>query len=980
MLSEASKQKISRVHEIKKEELNLKMTRMISRKMAGGMLVGFLAVAGIVTGSQGSVTVYAAEELQGSGTADDPYVITGSEDLWQFAEIVKASSDRNQCAKVADGVTQIDTTVRGEDTDLTWSPIGDSTVSYTGVFDGNGAEITIHADRGFNNNAGLFGILGSGGEIRNVTTAGSSKGCDKVGGICGQACRDAKIVNCNNKADITATSGQAGGLAGYASSAQIESDTSISNTGAVTGTAHVGGLVGWASGGMKVIVHEGILNSGAITAQSSGYVGGLIGYADSASIQADADIINTGKISSMVSNTSMGAGGLIGCGNNTSIISRNGMLQNKGEVTAAITGVGGIGGHLTSPNNSNCQIQAAKGVINTGRIIGKNSVGGVVGEYAYSAPMTSTDGFLLNTGDVEGNGDNVGGVIGRMAATLDSGKYGNTGNVTNTGKYTGGVIGSWDNNKTSLENAFNTGNVEVTGEDAADVGGIAGRFTGVNIKNCYHTTEYPLIGNGEAEKDKITGEISNCYCMEANTSPWNGEITKTAKAFMEGEVAYLLDGSGDNRNSKLLWGQKIGTDQTPVLGGTTVYQDGSIYSNTAEHHYGEPQYAWNESEMSCTASRICEGCKKEENDPVTATYTEEAAGCETSGKRDYRAEFANPAFEVQTKTVILNPLGHDYDESQYAWNEGEMSCTASRICKRCKKAENETVTAAYTEEKAGCETSGKRDYRAEFANPAFEVQTKTVTLNPLGHDTTDAVWSKDEKVHWKECKNECGKKLEQAEHTFKTVIDRQATESTEGSSHEECSVCGYQKAAVVIPVIKKEETTNRQPFDSSKNDQTADSSDQTADTLTIGQVVVNQADGASYTIKKNTDNAYEVEYKAPKNKKQTKIVVPDTIKINGVTYKVTSIAKNAFKNNKKLKTVTVGKNVSKMGANVFTGCKKLKTITIKSTKLTAKTLSKSTFKGITKAKTIKVPKKKLSTYKKLFKNSGLSAKVKVKAY
>lgn len=114
----------------------MKMTKMISRKMAGGMLVGFLAVAGIVTGSQGSMTVYAAEELQGSGTADDPYVITGSEDLWQFAEIVKASSDRNQCAKVADGVTEIDTTVRGEKTDLTWSPIGDSTVSYTGVFDG----------------------------------------------------------------------------------------------------------------------------------------------------------------------------------------------------------------------------------------------------------------------------------------------------------------------------------------------------------------------------------------------------------------------------------------------------------------------------------------------------------------------------------------------------------------------------------------------------------------------------------------------------------------------------------------------------------------------------------------------------------------------------------------------------------------------------------------------------------------------------
>lgn len=859
--------------------------------MAGGILLGFLAVAGIVAGSQGSVTVYAAEELQGSGTAEDPYVITGSEDLWQFAEIVKASSDRNQCAKVADGVTEIDTTVRGEVTYLTWNPIGDSSVSYTGVFDGNGAEITIHVDRKINNNAGLFGILGSGGEIRNVTTAGSSNGYDNVGGICGQAYRDAKIVNCNNKADITASGNQAGGLIGCATSALIESDTSISNTGAVTGTSNVGGFVGQSYGETKIIAHEGILNSGSVTATSGGNVGGLIGYADSASIQADEDIINTGKISSMGSNTSRGAGGLIGYGNDTSIISRNGMLQNKGEVTAAITGVGGIGGHLTSYDNSNCQIQAAKGMINTGSITGKNSVGGLAGEYAYSAPMTSTDGFILNRGAVEGNGDNVGGVIGRMAATLDSGKYGNTGNVTNTGKYTGGVIGSWDNNKTSLENAFNTGNVVVTGEDAADVGGIAGRFTGVNIKNCYHTTEYPLIGNGEAEKDKITGKISNCYCMEKNTSPWDGEITKTTKAFTDGEVAYLLDGNGDSRNSKLLWGQEIGTDQTPVLGGMTVYQDGSIYSNADGHHYGAPQYAWNESDTSCTARRICEGCENEES---------------------------------------------------------------------------ETVTASYTEEKAGCETNGKKEYKAEFKNPSFEVQTKTIMTDSLGHDVTDAVWSKDEKAHWKDCKNGCGKKLEQAEHTFQTIIDRQATESTEGSSHEECSVCGYQKAAVVIPVTGKEETTNEQPSNTN--------------TLTVGQVVVNKADGAFYTIKKNAGKVHEVEYKAPKNKKQKKTAVPDSIKINGVTYKVTSIAKSAFKNNKKLKTVTIGKNVSKIGANVFSGCKKLKTITIKSTKLKAKTLSKSTFKGITKATTVKVPKKKLSAYKKLFKSRGLSSKIKVKAY
>ena len=82
----------------------------------------------------------------------------------------------------------------------------------------------------------------------------------------------------------------------------------------------------------------------------------------------------------------------------------------------------------------------------------------------------------------------------------------------------------------------------------------------------------------------------------------------------------------------------------------------------------------------------------------------------------------------------------------------------------------------------------------------------------------------------------------------------------------------------------------------------------------------------------------------------------------------------------KLKTVKIGKNVTKIGANAFSGCKKLKTIKITSTKLTSKTVSKNAFKGLTKATTIKVPKKKLSAYKKLFKQKGLSSKVKVKGY
>ena len=170
----------------------------------------------------------------------------------------------------------------------------------------------------------------------------------------------------------------------------------------------------------------------------------------------------------------------------------------------------------------------------------------------------------------------------------------------------------------------------------------------------------------------------------------------------------------------------------------------------------------------------------------------------------------------------------------------------------------------------------------------------------------------------------------------------------------------------------------------------------------------------------------EVEYKEPDGKKAKTVSIPATVKIDGVTYKVTKVDDNAFKNNKtvtkvtvgsniktigqnafsgatKLKTVKIGKNVTevganafkgcssltsvtlgskatKIGANAFSGCKKLKTIKITSTKLTSKTVAKNAFKGLTKATTIKVPKKKLSAYKKLFKQKGLSSKVKVIGY
>ena len=108
------------------------------------------------------------------------------------------------------------------------------------------------------------------------------------------------------------------------------------------------------------------------------------------------------------------------------------------------------------------------------------------------------------------------------------------------------------------------------------------------------------------------------------------------------------------------------------------------------------------------------------------------------------------------------------------------------------------------------------------------------------------------------------------------------------------------------------------------------------------------------------------------------ITIPATVKIGAYTYKVTGISDNAFKNSKKLTKVTIGSNVSTIGKNAFYKCKKLKTITVKTSLLTLNKVGKNAFKGIYAKATFKVPKKKKTAYKKIFKKRGAGSKFKIK--
>lgn len=86
------------------------------------------------------------------------------------------------------------------------------------------------------------------------------------------------------------------------------------------------------------------------------------------------------------------------------------------------------------------------------------------------------------------------------------------------------------------------------------------------------------------------------------------------------------------------------------------------------------------------------------------------------------------------------------------------------------------------------------------------------------------------------------------------------------------------------------------------------------------------------------------------------LIVPKQIKVDGKTYKVTSIGVKAVAGNKKNQKVTISSNVKKIGKKAFYKCKNLKTIVIKSKKLKMKNVGTKAFAGISKTAIIKVPK------------------------
>ena len=93
----------------------------------------------------------------------------------------------------------------------------------------------------------------------------------------------------------------------------------------------------------------------------------------------------------------------------------------------------------------------------------------------------------------------------------------------------------------------------------------------------------------------------------------------------------------------------------------------------------------------------------------------------------------------------------------------------------------------------------------------------------------------------------------------------------------------------------------------------------------------------------------------------TALKIGNSVIIQGYSCKITTVGSKAFRNYKKLKSVTFGKNVCSIGKSAFAGCSGMRKLNFKTTKLTLKRVGSHAFAMKARVK-LKIPKRKKKAY------------------
>ena len=195
------------------------------------------------------------------------YTVTSAEGLKNIAELVNG------------GKTDINITL-DKNIDLTgkeWTPIGTSSSSYTGTFDGGGHTITGLTVTGSDQYAGLFGYIDKVGTVKNVVLEDVQITSDNSSGYAGGVAGDSwgTIENCSVSGSVSGTT-FAGGVVGSQWGGSI---TGCNSSATVKGVIFAGGIAGETNSGASL---TGCYATGDVTVENDGtnnsHAGGVVGY------------------------------------------------------------------------------------------------------------------------------------------------------------------------------------------------------------------------------------------------------------------------------------------------------------------------------------------------------------------------------------------------------------------------------------------------------------------------------------------------------------------------------------------------------------------------------------------------------------------------------------------------------------------------------------------------------------------------------
>ena len=378
----------------------------------------------------------------------------------------------------------------------------------------------------------------------------------------------------------------------------------------------------------------------------------------------------------------------------------------------------------------------------------------------------------------------------------------------------------------------------------------------------------------------------------------------------------------------------------------------------------------------------CTRCGESHEHSFSAGTTIKGLTCTQDGEIDYKCSECG-----YIKKEITKATGHEWGEWKTALAK---TCTTDgkeeRVCSKCSEKEERTLKATghewgewKTTLAQTCTTDGKEE---RTCSKCFEKEERTLKATGHKFETVGAKapTCKENGYTGDEVCKVCHETLNKGTTIPKTnshewgkwTTVRESTCTEKGEQIRKCAICGEEEIES-LPLAKHSwdngKVTKAPSYTKvGVKTWTCKKCGKTK-TTTLAKLPMPKAGtkmmvgGNTYVV---TKVGSEVRF-SKANAKARAITVPSTIKAKGITYKVTSIGANAFKNCKKLTKATIGANVRVIKAKAFKNCPKLKTVTIKTVLLTQKTASKKCFSKVSKRMVIKVPRKVKKSYTKIFK-------------